>query len=226
MIPAGLRAFCLAGFVAATVATAGPLDRLSETQFGLRPELHQPIDADNLDRALLAKAIFHESNQVRRELNLPRFKPSRHADEAAEMQASFSAFRGRSGHDNPMPGQARPFDRIERTGLRVALVAENVASSPILQPLSPDGSYGAVVRGGRRIFVDPASGAELAPHTYASFARRVVADWMASPGHRANLVNPELTLLGCAVWPARSTTGADILISVQVFATPSVRLAQ
>jgi uncharacterized protein YkwD len=61
----------------------------------------------------------------------------------------------------------------------------------------------------------------VAPHTYASFAARVVDDWMNSPPHRANLVNPELTSLGCAARTCLSWRGRqEQIYAVQVFFTP------
>lgn len=192
--------------------------KLTGANFALLAELHEPIEVASLDRTLLARAIFHESNRVRREHNLPRFRPARLADVAAETQASFCGFRGEIGHDNPLPGLATPLDRIQRAGLKVALVAENISLGPNFA-VAPNGEFGVVSRGGRRYFVDPRTGEEVKWHTYETFARWVVQAWMDSPPHRVNLMNPQFELLGCAVWPARSRTGADLIVSTQVFAT-------
>jgi len=193
--------------------------RLTESKFAALPELAAPLDPATLDPALLARAIFHESNRLRYQLDLPRFKSSAPADTAAATQAGMIALRILPGHDNPRPGLAQPSDRIRRAGLDAELVAENVAQVPMLQ-VGPKGNWSIVAREGRRVFVDPATGRELARHTYASFARDVVQRWMESPQHRANLTAPGLELLGCAVQPVRDAMGADLIAAVQVFATP------
>lgn len=197
--------------------------RLSETQFAALPVLAAPLDPATLDPALLARAIFHESNRLRRELDLPRFRSSGPADAAATTQAGLIALRILPGHDNPRPGLAQPSDRIRRAGLKAEIVAENVAQAPMLQ-VGAKGDWNVVTREGRRVFVDPATGRELARHTYASFARDVVRRWMESPRHRANLTAPAFELLGCAVRPARDALGTDLIAAVQVFATPSKSL--
>ena len=44
---------------------------------------------------------------------------------------------------------------------------------------------------------------------------------MKSPGHRANLVNPEFTSLGCAARPIRSPVARhEQVYAVQVFCAP------
>jgi uncharacterized protein YkwD len=63
----------------------------------------------------------------------------------------------------------------------------------------------------------------LEPHTYASFAADVVARWMDSPGHRANILNPRFRLLGLGVHLAKAATGADMIPSVQWFVIPEKR---
>jgi uncharacterized protein YkwD len=57
--------------------------------------------------------------------------------------------------------------------------------------------------------------------TYAGFATEVVASWMKSPGHRANIVDPRLLSLGCAARPCRSLVSRhEQIYAVQVFFTP------
>jgi uncharacterized protein YkwD len=49
----------------------------------------------------------------------------------------------------------------------------------------------------------------------------MVNDWMNSPAHRANIVNPELTSLGCAARTTLSWKGRqEQIYVVQVFFTP------
>lgn len=171
------------------------------------------------DRRLAADAIFAETNRVRRLLGLPEFEPSAAADQAAEIQASTNAMLGRIAHDNPLAGLATALDRAERAGIRAESVGENLALSSVLNWRGTSPAYRDEPGGTRRI-VDLNTGGDIPNHTYASFAEDVVRQWMESPGHRANIVNPHFTQLGCAVWPTRGASRAELLVSAQLFVRP------
>jgi uncharacterized protein YkwD len=49
---------------------------------------------------------------------------------------------------------------------------------------------------------------------------RGVRDWLDSPGHRKNLLDPTVQYLGCSVYPSTGNFGEGIIFSVQVFYTP------
>ncbi len=178
------------------------------------------ITRETLDAALLARAIFDETNRIRRGLELKEFLPSAEADAAAEIQARLGSVTNPPSHTNPFPNVATPVDRANWVGLRAAMVGENVARTPLLNTGRKIAFEVRNTADGRRTYHDSDTGRELPPHTYASFAADLVARWMDSPGHRANIVNPKYRLLGIGLHLTRATTGADMVYSVQLFVTP------
>jgi len=193
--------------------------QMAPEKFAALPALRRPIDLADCDRALLAAAVFHETNRVRKEHG---FRPLRHdprLDEAADLQAGMAAMSGRYDHSNPLRGRETVADRAREAGLPEGLVAENVATTPALE-LDPELGVSIQHHGNERIFRDPRTGRPPPPRTYASLARQVVAQWMDSPRHRANILNRELRALGCSVRHTKAASGLDLLVSVQVFHTP------
>jgi uncharacterized protein YkwD len=198
----------------------GALTRLAPAEFDRQRALAEEIDVGALDRALLAAAVFHETNRVRARLGLKWFEPLEQLDDAAETQATIGALFRPPSHTNPFPLIATPLDRVRQAGLNPAQVAENIALLPVYDAPHGTGFY--------RLKDDPrlrhAKTGELLPrHTYRSIAVAVVAAWMNSPGHRANIVEPALTHLGCAVRQAKSLSDIDLIFFVQVFSTPEKR---
>jgi uncharacterized protein YkwD len=196
-------------------ADASPLPA---DDFERQPDLDERIEAARFDRKLMAQAIFHETNRVRLKLGLPVFRSLPKLDEAADLEAAVGKVYQPPSHTNPFPMIGTPFQRVQYVGLKIGQVAENIA---LLSIYETNAGVGMVIREGRRHFLDPETHAELQRATYRWFAREVVRNWMESPGHRANIVNPSLAYLGCSVQPSVSLIGADQLFCVQVFFTPA-----
>lgn len=192
---------------------------LPAKEFRGRPELDARIDVGRFDRALMAAAIFHETNRVREKLRLPVFRKLARLDEAADLEAAVGKFYQPPSHTNPFPSIGTSADRVRHVGLKYRRVAENIALLSIYE-VEPDVGVGITTRAGRKRFVHPRTQAELKPATYRGFAATVVQGWMNSPGHRANLVEPTLAYLGCSVQPSVNLMDVDNLFCVQVFFTP------
>jgi uncharacterized protein YkwD len=154
------------------------------------------IDPLDFDPALLAKEILRASNAARAQNGVRVLKPRRELDAAADDQAAMMALMLFSGHGNPLRDQRDPYSRVERRGLRPQEVGENAASVPLR---------------------DPATGRA---RTYAGQADAVVAAWMNSPGHRANLLKRSFRNLGCAARIALVPIGQPMVFATQVFCTP------
>jgi len=200
-------------------AEAPSLTQEEPARFWRRAELERPIDVEAFDRPLLIAAVFHETNRRRVAEKLPRLHGGKALNEAADMQAAMMAVRMEVEHDNPLHGQHTPAERVRAAGLDPELVAENIAMTPV--PVPPiAGEVYVRIEGGRRIFSAEPGGPEVRPHTYASFARAVLDQWMNSPGHRANILDPRLTRLGCGCRPGRTINGMDAIYAVQVFCMP------
>lgn len=211
------------GLLAAGVAgrlAADPWFELTPTEFAQRPELQERIALASLDRGLMARAIFHETNRVRARMGLSSLKPLAALDRAADFQASIGALMNAVSHDNPMPDLATLKHRVERAGLKFKTAAENLAASTILEGGTGPRSVIVQRAAGREVLLDPETRQEVKPRTYAAMAESLVQQWMDSPGHRANLVSREMEYLGVSVRPRKTAGGMDSLYAVQVFFTP------
>ncbi len=215
----GFLTFCLGWLLTGcgTVAPRADAPPAPADDFGRQPALDERIEVARFDRALMAQAIFHETNQVRIKLGLPVFRRLPKLDEAADLEAAVGKFYQPPSHTNPFPMIGTPVERVRYVGLKIEQVAENIA---LLSIYETNAGVGLVVREGKKHFVHPETHAELPRATYRWFAREVVRNWMESPGHRANIVNPALACLGCSVQPSVSLSGVDQLFCVQVFFTP------
>lgn len=187
--------------------------------------LDAQIDPGNFDRQRMAVAIFHETNRARRDLGLPPFRWLARLDEAAGLEAAVGKVYQPPSHTNPFPMIGTPLERVKYVGLDPQQVAENIALLTVYE-VSPRVGAGFIMRGGRRIIVNPNTQEELRPSTYRQFAARAVQAWLDSPGHRENLVNPSLIYLGCSVQAGVSVLGIDQLFCVQVFFTPRSQRAR
>jgi uncharacterized protein YkwD len=176
------------------------------------------IEVATFDRTLLALAIFHETNRVRSQLGLTPFSYLPKLNEAADLEAAVGKVYQPPSHTNPFPMIGTPMQRVIHVGLDPGLVAENIALLSIYE-VAIDVGAGVVLREGRRRVVNPQTLEELRPATYRGFATTLVRAWMNSPGHRVNIVNPELRYVGCSVQPSVSILGLDQLFCVQVFYT-------
>ncbi len=164
----------------------------------VRAETGAPgITPENFAPERLRAAIFAETNRVRVAEGRRRLLPEPKLDEAAADQATTMAARLKPSHDGPFPGGANAFERVVRTGLKAELVAENV-SAISLPAGNSDETWG---------------------DDYGQLAAVIVSEWMASPGHRRNLLRRDLTHLGCAARLALVPGGRRVF-SVQVFCRP------
>jgi uncharacterized protein YkwD len=160
---------------------------------GAAGAMAQVISRAKVDDGLLGRAIFAETNRVRAARGLRPLAPSPALDSAADEQAMFMALMCRAEHGNPFPGEETVAERVARAGLSGSRVAENALMIP----------------------AQPPPGSPQPDYTYAALADRLVDNWMNSPVHRAILLDPGYTLLGCAARIGRGVAAGDR----QVFAT-------
>ncbi|MBI2517980.1 MAG: CAP domain-containing protein [Opitutae bacterium] len=216
----GRAILALGALTAAGWLPARDLMAMRETEFAGQPGLNAQLEAAHLDRGLLAAAIFHETNRVRSQFNLPPLKFLAKLNDAADLQAEIGGAVRPPSHTNPFMLVATPLDRVKYAGLNPRYVAENIALTAMLKVSSGHG-VGLLSKDGQASFVDVATLEPLKPHNYTSYAAFVVQAWMDSPGHRANILNPEVSYLGCSVRPTRGDHGLDMVFCVQVFYTPT-----
>jgi uncharacterized protein YkwD len=154
------------------------------------PPGDRPVSLDAYDRGLLSTEIYRETNRVRRANGFAPLRRLPELDEAADEQAMHMAMTLVAEHRNPIPGELTVADRVARTGLRMKKVEEN-------PPGSPQRDY-----------------------TYAGLASSIVQSWMDSPGHRLNLLDPDVTSIGCSARLAHELAADQRVFAIQVFLLP------
>ncbi|MCP5073235.1 MAG: CAP domain-containing protein [Rhodobacteraceae bacterium] len=103
----------------------------------------------------------------------------------------------RFSHRLKVPGQKTVTDRAKKTGVKWKFIAENIARLSRYQ-FRPNTKFG-IVDAKNCQFSDRKTGARIPPHTYASLANSVAAQWLASSGHRKNILNRKSRRMGAAI---------------------------
>lgn len=159
-------------------------------------EYHQTLDFEAIDQARLNAAIFHATNEARVKHGRAPVKYSEVLERASQRFAERSAQKRFLAHHDPTSESLKtPKARVQAAGGKNAMPAENLATTP-----------GLKIRSGERLYVIDAEQFHFArdpedppieSHSYASFARNVVEQWLRSPGHRENLLSKDALELGC-----------------------------
>jgi uncharacterized protein YkwD len=199
---------------APSAPSSAPFDKPAAAFFA-QESTGRPIDPQKVDQALLAAALFHETNRLRQKNGRPPLSHDARLDAAARMQATSMAQKNYLDHINRHdPERRTPKDRAQMAGFDFRFLAENVATQFTIQYQS-----------GRTVYRMPAGtgfsyqpdGPPIPRHTYRSFASTILAQWMDSPGHRQNILSDQPELFGsdCRLRPEQN--GLDKFYCVQVF---------
>ena len=161
-------------------------------ELGLRVD----VSFSNLD--LLDAAIFWMTNVEREKNGLAPFRFHYKLRQMAILHSEQMRLHKFFSHENPYEARYKTLDdRLDAMkdgsfdGFRTW--GENIAQYPTLN--GPN-SFSVEFRNGIPHFFAP-DGSEILHCTCKEFAYKVVDGWMHSPGHRANILNPQFEYLGC-----------------------------
>lgn len=169
--------------------TAADYGRFTPGSFRGHGPAQQVMDRENIDQALLNAALFFATNAERLRHKLPPFQSSRALTQSAFQHSRDMALQGFFSHQNLKDAAKRtPWKRMAAQGVSGGRWAENIA-------------------------IHNARGA-----TYLDAADALLSQWMNSPGHRSNILNPKLTYLGCGAHFCRSE-------KMQIYATQNFATA-
>lgn len=179
------------------------------------PALEREIEAGGIDQWRLSEAVRREVNAVRCRRDLPPLAEDQALDRAAAYHSGDMASRGFFGHDSPVGGRATLTDRLDQVGARFSHAAENIARTSLY---AFDGREFLLVDPANCVFTFERGGPPVPRRSYAGAAARLVENWMDSPGHRRNILDPAMTRhgAGAALRPDPSVCGE--LMVTQVFA--------
>lgn len=190
---------------------------MSVREFEASRAAKAPLDFEKLDQDLLSAALLHESNRRRTAQGLPALKDHPKARAAAATHARSMAKHQFIDHLNPHSREARELpDRIRLAGMDPSHAAENLAMGFGWQYEGGRDFY-TRIENGKEVYSYTADGPPIPRHTYLSFAKDVVDQWMNSPVHRKNLLDARVEYVGAVGYLAEKNEGMEEIYCVQVF---------
>lgn len=175
---------------------------------------NKPVPAAGLNQALLDKLIIDQVNleRCRRGLSVLqlntglRTQAANHSKWMAQSQTL--SHKARSG------SAKRLKDRLRKSGVRFRTGAENIG----MVPLYNIARKRFLIRSSSACQFTSTNGHTLGRHSYRSLANLIVREWMASSGHRKNILSRKMRFAGsgAAVQPRAKHCGAVFL--TQIFA--------
>jgi len=179
--------------------------------------LKKRINFSRIKYPLLEAAVFYYTNEERRKAGVPLLQFNVLIESAAQDHAKDMTTYNFFSHTSLIRGKTNLSDRVERAGFDWSWIGENIAISFAIEyeagrsVTTPDQNGGYFSYGYR--------GKKILPHTYMGFAKTLVKQWMDSPGHRENILDPNFTFLGIGLSHKTKASfyNIDQFYSVQVF---------
>lgn len=194
---------------------------LTPASFAGLKEAGQAIDPAEFNEELLSAAIFHESNRRRVENGLAALSYHAKVRKAALQHSRLMAKHGVLSHATPKSKKdIQPVERLRKMGLDPRYSAENIGFDFLVQYESGREFYLREGKDGAMQFSYEPQGPALPPHTYLSFAKLIVQEWLDSPEHRKNLLSPHPRFLGIGAALHQVEKNMDRIYATQNFFTP------
>lgn len=181
----------------ATLTTIQPY-LLSDEAFFAQPVCHQTMVLNRPDTLLLDVALFQATNEVRRAAGLTILQYDQALYQAARNHAvSMIQYDYISHEDLYQLSELTLLKRVQKQTNRFGQIAENIGQ---YQTIDTANWYSVRfnARSHQYEYVDSDSKHLYQPYSYATYARYAVQQWLNSPHHRANLLNPLFTHVACA----------------------------
>lgn len=148
-----------------------------------------------INAALLDAAVLVEVNYYRCRAGLSRLRPEKRLRNVASGHSKWMARTQNVTHTSTAFGSGTLKGRMKRTGLKWRAGAENIGKIYRFQL----GNRRFFVRDGATCQFTTVGGALISQHSYQSLARYVVGLWVDSPGHRKNIMDRRMTMVGTAI---------------------------
>ncbi|MBN1413084.1 MAG: CAP domain-containing protein [Spirochaetales bacterium] len=176
------------------------------------------IDMANIDYPLLHAAVFYETNRQRVLNKLSMMKHSPALEKSAKGHSDDMASRNFFSHTSKVKGKETLKKRLALVGVENCTCGENIANSFGIEYQAGKGIYTPEQNGG--YFSYKYKGDPIENHTYLGLAKSVLKQWMKSPGHKKNILNPKYTFLGtgAAHYLNKQFFGMDYFYFTQNFA--------
>jgi uncharacterized protein YkwD len=171
---------------------------LTDQAFFAQLTTQETLAIETPDTLLLDIALFQATNEARRVAALPILEYDRALYQAARSHAASMIEKDFYSHENfHNLSDLNPLKRIQKQANHFKVIAENIGQYETIDTPTWFGiRFNS--RSQRYEYIDLESKQVYQSHTYASYARYVVKQWLNSPPHRVNLLNSKFTHVGCA----------------------------
>lgn len=178
------------------------------------------IQFERIDYNRLSRLIFEATNEARQAEKLQPLAYSRALEKAAFEHSLDMAENGFFSHQSIVPKKKRLADRLQLVGIPMTNRAENIATT-----FAGQSSTNSLFPNDYQRIHSPKQPIGLA---YEEVAKMVVQQWLRSPGHRANILNPNLVYLGCGAMlrPMKDVAETPVFIITQCFSSDDSSLRQ
>lgn len=162
-------------------------------------EWHQIIAKNTFDETLLVESLTFCTNRIRASRKLPLLQSSAPLQISSKKHSCEMARLSHLSHQSPTLSSRTLNQRIANEGivLENTAIAENIAVDFVLA--ISDLPYHIRKNSKGSQYIDAKTGKPIKAQSYFDFAQRLVHLWMASPGHRDNIINPVFTNVGFGV---------------------------
>ncbi len=172
--------------------------RLSDQAFFAQPAVHQLMPLDRPDTLVLEAALFQATNEARGQAHLNPLRYDRFLLQAARRHVDSMIEHDFISHEDMFQlSQMTLSRRVSQYTRRFGLLAENIGQ---YQTIETAKQYGVRFNASSQHYeyIDLVSHQLYRPYSYAQYARYAVQQWLQSAHHRANLLSPLFTHVGCA----------------------------
>lgn len=156
---------------------------------------NRAINTSRPDVALFDAAVRYYANVQRCRSGRAPFTPDSNLLNAAAAHSQFMARSNNMTHESNVRGMRTLSDRMHTSQVTMRTAGENIAQNFVFALAGR--SISAKTRG--RCKFTYANGQPVPAHSYSSLAQEQVANWMASPKHKKNLMNRRFTRIATAL---------------------------
>ncbi len=153
------------------------------------------IPTRGIDQTLFSEAMAMEASYARCTRGKKGLVLAAPLTGIARAHSKWMAGAHKLSHVSTVAGQQKMKSRIRSTGLKYKTAAENIAAYSRFQ----FGNSEFITQSAGACRFEFRKGGKVPAHSYASLAEWVVAGWMGSSGHRRNLLNGRMKLVGAGI---------------------------
>jgi len=156
-------------------------------------DVNRAIDARPVNQELFASLVLYYTNVERCRRGMRAVQMTNGTQRSAEILAEGMARDRNYSHTLNQAGVRTLSDRLHYSGESFRRGGENIALNFVYA------LNGRPFTGGGCNFRYQGTGQPVPRHSYATMAEELMTSWMASPGHRENILNRRFTRMGAAI---------------------------